>query len=830
MGSRDLVNKFTSGELDPKFIAEVDYDGYRKAARKLRNVAVQPQGGCTRRFGTTYEQVIKNGANFITNIEQARLIEYEHANDEFYDIIIRPDTVNIVAFDIYLAGVFQVTVVAPANSYTVAMIRLIRWVKDYDRLILLHQQVFPYELRRIAANNWVLNPLQFQFFPTYDFTYSDNPATLPTPNTPYWTNGVTLTPNAMAATMVTASIAIFTSNHVGGLIYGNGGVFRINSINAGGTVATGYTLVEFIDTSAIRGDQAAVHERAWNNGAAIGGAPAGIPRLWPGHGCFYQSRLVLGGSTALPGTAFASVVKSYFDFDDSDSDPSSSWGVEIGVTGNDIIQDILATKSLILLSNKGPGSTSNLVESPTTPLNAFLNSQGTEGSRNMNSVMIDNQILYADRAGNTIWSMAYEIPDTGYTVANASILSTQLIRGPRWADIFDPDDIDGRYYLLCNSDGTLAMYNTIKDENIFAWTLGLTTGSFIDVSCVANQAKVLTRRKVNTGATTTGGMDAVYTVDATFNAFRNKTVDVNAGTPVLFMAANNDYMLVGNEIPFDKLAFTFFVDAGAALGLSFEFLTNTSSWETFTPTSDTTAGFTMNGTISWAISDLSNWKAQSISRTAKPFGDLAVYYWIRIRRNNAAVVTIPVTNTIFNNTQNRIYMEKLDFSLVMDCTVKTTSDAAGNITGLTQLAGQNVFMFADDFPLQTYYVNSAGSVNITSANGNRVITAGLDYTVNITPMPCIAVLGNGLSVYEPVKVMYMYLDFNETLGLTIQGQNIPQASPGIFMTEDVPEPVTDYYKVPSFGGWDPRKEFIISQSYPAPLTLLAISYTMEVSP
>ena len=84
MGIRDLVNKFTSGELDPKFIAEVDYDGYRKAARKLRNVVCIPQGGAQKRFGLTYEHVIMDGANYVTDINKVRLIAYEHPVDQLF--------------------------------------------------------------------------------------------------------------------------------------------------------------------------------------------------------------------------------------------------------------------------------------------------------------------------------------------------------------------------------------------------------------------------------------------------------------------------------------------------------------------------------------------------------------------------------------------------------------------------------------------------------------------------------------------------------------------------------------------------------------------------
>src|SRR6266850_308960 len=830
MGSKYLMNKFTSGELGLKFIAEVDYDGYRKAARALRNVLTTPQGGVQRRFGTDYEQVIKNGAAFITDIEQVRLIEFERAGNNFYDIIIRPDAGAVVAFDIYLNGVLQTTIGAPAATYTVPMIREIRWVKGYDSIYILHQSVRPHELYVLSsgiAPFWAITPIPFVWLPTFDFVSTDDPATLPTPGTPYNTSTVTFTPNANHATTVTASIAVFTSNHVNGLLIFDSGIFRITSVNAGGTIATGFSIEDFVSGAvATRGDEVFLYERAWNNGAVIGVAPAGINRGWPSHGTFYQSRLVLGGSPSLPGTAFASVVREFNNFDDSEANPADSWGVEVGVMGNDTITDILSSKSLILIGNKGPASTSILIDTPTTPTNAFVNTQGSEGSRNMDAVIVDNQILYADRAGNTIWSMAYEIPDTGYNIDNASILSAQLIRGPRWADIFDPDNIDGRFYLLVNNDGSMATYNSISAENIKAWTLAQTTGSFIDVGAVANQAKVLTRRKVNTGATVAGLPNAAWTADATFGAFREVTSTINGAGASVF-ATDLDYLLIGNEIPFTALTIGMSTTASASIAPTFEYLTNTGEWAAFIPTSDTTSGFDVNGTITWNIGLVNNWKSQSAS-LAGVLNGLPALYWIRIQRHNPGLVTNPVITSALVNTANRIYLEKLDFAVYMDAQITTTSNGAGLVSGVTHLAGQNVFVYANGFPLGTFYVSATGTFTITVFNAS--VTVGLDYIPIIIPMPVVILMQNGYSVYEPTHVENIYIDFYQSLGITVQGQNLPQVVSGSFMTDLTPIPQTGYYKIPTFGGWDPRQVFTISQSYPAPMMILGLSYTVEVSP
>ncbi len=831
MGYRTLINKFTAGELDPKFLGEVDYDGYRKGARKLRNTICTPQGAADKRFGTTYETTISNGMTFITDEDECRLIPFEYLSSEIYWMILRSDSMGGCALDIYLDDVFQQTI-SPLSTFTTAQIPDIRWLEDVNKIILFHASHIPVIVQRVAANNWTVADAVFTFYPGEDFSQQDSP----TNN--YTNNGTTFTPNAMAATTITASTAVFTSNHAGispnggGFFVGNGGIFRIVSVNAGGTVATGYSTEDFVSTAAILGSEAFLAERAWGDGSAIGGAPAGVNRGYPRHGAFFQSRLVLGGSPASPGTAYASEVKDYFSFDNSNVDPSTGWGVEAGVTGTDFINDIVSTKALILLTNKGSSSTSILVDTATTPTNVFLNTQGQEAARNMDAVIINNQILYADLGGNTIWTMVYDIPDSGYSVFNASIISSHLIRNPQWAAVFDPADVDGRYYLLVNIDGTLAVYNTILEENIKAWTLSQTIGSFVDVGCVANQGKVLVKRQVNTNVTIAGLAQAVYTVDKEFYVFRNVTPAIDAGSGQQVMTAVGDYILIGNEIPWTRMQFAFGTPASADADLVFEFLTNTGAWEEFTPATETTNGFSQDGSITWDYIDLSNWKSQIISTVDTVYGDGLVYYWIRIKRGNASAITAPIIDTLNINTETRIHLEKLSFDQVMDCTVETTSDGSGIVSGLSFLAGQNVYVFINDFPAQTYYVSEAGTIEVDFQGAlipNADIRLGLDTPPIIVPMPIVALMQDGYNVYDPKMIKSLYIDFYQTLGLTVQTQNVPQEIPGQFMTDRVPVPKSSYYEVPIYAGWDPRVEIVISQSYPAKMTIRGISYEVELT-
>ena len=823
-----LINKFTAGELDPRFLGEVDYEGYRKGARKLRNVLCLPQGAGQRRFGTDYNATVGDGAAPITDIDKARVLGFNYINEINYWVVIRPNGAGGVAIDLYAqvlaTGLQSLEQSITLGTYLDTDIKEIRWVRDVNRIFFFHKNYVPNILQRVAAATWTSNPAVFSFYPCEDF------ATLDAPLANYSNDGTTFTPNAVAATTLTASNAWFTSNHsgiapnAGGFFIGNGGTFRIVSVNAGGTIATGYTTTPFVDTSAIKGSESKLLERAWGDGAAIGGAPAGAVRGYPRHGAFYQGRLVLGGFPASPGTAYASETKDFLNFNNSEVLPSSAFGTEAGETGSDVIQDIVATKSLVMMTAQGPSATSILVEGPTTPTNVFMNTQGEEGSRNMDTVMLNNQLIYADAGGNTMWSMVYDVPDSGYTIVNASILSSHLIRDPRWGDVYDPKTVDGRYYLLVNNDGSMAMLNSILEENIKAWTLAETTGSFIDVACMSNEAKVLVRRKVCTGAVIGGAPQDVYTVDDTGEVYRNITANVlGSGTTV--MADKLDYIMIGSEIPFSKATFTLDAPTDFNFNFTYEFLNDQGQWEAFTVDSDGTNGFLNSGDIEWTIP--TGWIDQIFIPAREIYDDEQVLYWIRIRRNQPnETAIVPRLTHILLNTADRIYLEGLTFGQYMDSTLVTTAAADGIIYGMDHLAGQFAYVFEEGYPTGEFLVAANGTIDIESPNAN--VTVGLDYKPIIVPMPVTALLKTGYVVYDPQHIKSVYVDYYKSLGMTVQGQAFPQLSAAEGITDEVPVHKTGFKLIPQYAGWDPRDEIVISQSYPAPMTIRGISFEVEI--
>ena len=814
-----LQNRFTAGELDPRFIAQADYPNYRNGARKLRNVIVTPQGGCTRRFGSTYADIAVDRTNAdepITDRNRVAAWGYNFNAIENYLIIFRADTTDVVAIDIYLNGLLQTTVPAPAGTYTQADIKSIRIARGSDRILILLNSVAPHQLVRTSATSWAISPVVFTYPPTYDYSIIDGVS--------YTAPGFTFTPVRPAPLPIvlvdiTASSAIFTANHVGGLFYGGVAVVRILRVDSSTRIRG--TMLEEFETfgTAIPGNECLLLEPVWGDAKpAVGPTPAGSARGWPAHGDYFQGRLVLANFTLLPFRASASVVNAFYNFDDSLSDATVGYSVDAGVGGNDIIQDVVSTKSLVFTGFLGPSSTSLLLEVPTTSLNVFLNSQSNNGSSTVQANVINNQVLYVGRNRRTVYSMGTDVPDAGYTIINASALSQHLINQPVQSAVYNPSTNDGEYYLLVNGDGTLAVYQVLIEEQITAWTLGTTLGSYVDVATAGDQGWALCERLINTGALVSGPLGAAFLYTEEFYFQRNVTEQVNdAGLDVTLFAEPGQYVVFGASIKFDRLAVLLDTAASVDMDLSYEYLGESGLWEILAPIIDTTAGFTTDGVVSWEINQ-DGWTRQTLNKVEN-------FYWIRVRRN-AATGTPPLESQLLINTTTRIYIETLDFTGYVDSRFETITTTSGEVT-VEHLAGQEVYAFVNGQPRGEYLVASDGTFNV---GGTSVVpvSVGLDYKVEVTPMPIVMpLLRTGTKVYSPVFIKDAYIDFFESLALTVNGDPVQLLDMESVLVSPDNEPVTGVFDYTPYIGENPRAVITISQSYPAPMNLLGIGYRVK---
>jgi hypothetical protein len=373
----------------------------------------------------------------------------------------------------------------------------------------------------------------------------------------------------------------------------------------------------------------------------------------------------------------------------------------------------------------------------------------------------------------------------------------------------------------------MACYQTVDNEKIKAWTLNHTNGEFVDVEGAKEECSVIVRREISTGTTAEGLIDSAYTVNSTFQIFTDCTDNVNgvlSAIPVF--SSENDYLMFGCQIEINKIAVDLSTTASVDLELTFEYLTQT-GWVSFEPT-DGTNGFTQDGNISWDEDSLTAWIQTQPNPYAQSDYEYNNYYYIRIRRTKETVVTTPIVTTLEANVADRLYYEEITFDALTDCESSETADSSGDVSGLSFLAGQRVFVYINGFPAGSYLVASDGVLSLGASAANKSVVVGIDFDIEVIPMPVAFPLQTGWNVYQPKSIKAMYVDFHNSLGITVNGAPLQRLSFEDLLSQSVLETQSGFLKLPPFSGWDPRAEIVISQSYPAPFILRAVSYIVEI--
>lgn len=821
MPIRSISNTFNRGELDPTLFARDDLDIYDKGARRLRNMIALWTGAATIAAGTKYIDVMVDRENSNAPIKDYLFLRgfdftYDADAEITYTIIIRKSNTNI-AFDIYYADALVATVTT--SAYLASIIQTIHFAAAHDRVLILQENTQIAQLKRGANHaSWTLTLFNPRVYPTYDFSVIGEA-------TNYQTFTFTLGATTGAGVSLTSSSAVFTANHVGGLFRTfsvGAGTARITAV-ASSTVAT-VTILDPFTSVTCPGNLSSLMEKVWNSDTTT--LPVSANRGWPARGVFYLNRLVLGRSLAVKNLCNLSTAGVYDNFDDSELDGQVAFSVTFNGKGEQSIQSIIADDSILFTTANKLFAQSPLVESPLTINNVYFAPQSQSPASSIDAASIDNQTLYVSENRTKVMQAMYSTGDGKYLSFPATMLSNSLVQFINSNATWEPPSVSSRLYLATQDNGTMLLFSTLQSQNVAAWSLRTTTGKFRQVIGEGRQSHVLVEREINIGASYENTLDYAYLSDPTFRARYDVTTAFADGvlvtvTPV--MENQYDYILIGNESPFTSLQCTFQILASQSCDLSFEYLDGNGFWDVFTPV-DTTSNFTADGTITWTFDQVLNWMPTQL-------GNIENQFWIRIRRRAETVTTIPTMAEVLINTSSRIYLERQDFDLYTDSSMIKTSNGSGVVTGLTHLAGQLVYAITDGATIGSSFVDASG--NTVVKNADSVVNIGVQYVPELIPMPLYAPTQNGDSLYAEKYVQDLYIDYVDSLylraGFRPMLSDIPNMRLGSYTLGDSVEPQTGIYRIVPQGDWQPRQEFVITQSQPGPMTIIGVGYNVEVS-
>lgn len=491
-----IQSSFTQGEIGEKMIARTDFEGYYKAARKLRNVVVLPQGGIERRFGTYYADKI----NDIINDEDFKITVFEHKDSSIY-IIIFVDSKILIYYDDDQGSITKVKTLNSPYTMTPLILPYISFCSIPDGLVIVHHNISPMRLKRTGSHTeWELNYLTFLYKPTYDFARDYDNKNFHLYN---GSGGVfTKESNYLGYTCwFDCTVDYFTTDiYSGGKIEVYGGTLRILSKRNIRSV-----LCVIINRLNTRSDG----ELAFNSQQDIVGnlvfiaTPAfSVFAGYPSKVCFYQGRIVFANTNTLPNVVFFSEINglhnNQLNFDDTSTTADASFYISANSNKSDPIRAIISQQAFFALTKSGEYATSLYVDKPITFDNASLSLQSEEGSVEIDPVIIDGKLIYVEEGGNIIRAVTYSNDQQRFVSTNISLLVSHLINNPVGiAKYKNPNEIEGQFLFINNSNGELAILQIIEDQKILAWTSASTDGHFVNIASSGNNVYFITKRKVD---------------------------------------------------------------------------------------------------------------------------------------------------------------------------------------------------------------------------------------------------------------------------------------------------------------------------------------------
>jgi len=204
----------------------------------------------------------------------------------------------------------------------------------------------------------------------------------------------------------------------------------------------------------------------------------------------------------LPQTLWGSRSGNVEDFDSSRVD--DDYGIEIDGDTDSVTAfiNLYSGRHLILLSDSAefyvPTSDINIA---ITPTNISLRRTSRRGSKEgIRAVETDGAILFLQRGGRALRELLFDELEISYTTTDLASLAPHLLPAPKDMAYRSTIDLDNTNYIyVVDEDGTMAVLNRQRAENVNAWILASTQGFYEAVATVQDKVYVAVAREIVLG-------------------------------------------------------------------------------------------------------------------------------------------------------------------------------------------------------------------------------------------------------------------------------------------------------------------------------------------
>jgi hypothetical protein len=258
-------------------------------------------------------------------------------------------------------------------------------------------------------------------------------------------------------------------------------------------------------------------------------------RGYPKTAAFYAGRLWLGGTKSKLQSLFASRSGSFFDFYTEEGDADE--GIFITISSRQLTEiiDINPDRGLQVFT-----AGSEFLVTGNTPADVSVQSQTQHGAFDLEVKSIDGATLFIDQNGKTLRSYLYNFNEDAYNSTDISVLSSQLINSPKDVAVLSgTKSEDSNWVFIINDDGTGAILNTLRSQDINGFTKLIYGDNSTDIpqklvsmSVVGNELYIVS---------VLGGTTSYYWVDRwSFDYFLDAAITIdNQSTTTVQLGTNH---------------------------------------------------------------------------------------------------------------------------------------------------------------------------------------------------------------------------------------------------------------------------------------------------
>ena len=467
-----LQTSFNRGQLDSRLVGRKDLQAYYAGGRQMKNVTTLVQGGARRRNGTDFLH---------TGDDNGRVENFSFSTEVNYCLLFTP-----LKVEIFKEGVLQTNINGSgddflASSFTADDISNLFYFQSADTAILLLPTSSPLLLLRTSDTAWAFVAAPLSNIPLFDFDDSISPAPTSAIQDVVFSNQnegdrykISLE-GILTDEVVFAGDQSTNENNIAQALIDLPNTGKSGSITVTSSSITAYE-VTFSGSSANDWDLmtfTAIVTEAPAFGVAVTLSQAGVARQepqwsvtrgFPETGTFHEGRLWLANSTFRPSSLWGSKVNEFFNFDKGKARDDESVEATLDTDGVNAITGVFSNRNLQVFTT---GGAFYVPSSPITPSNIALPQQTNFGARKVKPVTIDGTTLYVQRTGQAVRDFVFVDGNKAYNSNSISVLASQLINNPvEMVTSKGSTDSDADYVYIINSDGTVAVYNSLVAEDV----------------------------------------------------------------------------------------------------------------------------------------------------------------------------------------------------------------------------------------------------------------------------------------------------------------------------------------------------------------------------